>query len=391
MNRTHNTRTLRRLLLAAAVLLTLTALVPSCERRPPLYLHEGQHIEFNLPMVELNLTVYWRYDIGYDWELEWTYGWDDLDTDLFGEIGYHKPSMYELRRYYLHKTPGAPHTMVEDFTVVGNLFQAEYNYGYYDMLVWNKIQTTDGIQSLVFDEETTLDSVVAFTHMGMATARYQEPKYSRAFNQPEELFSAFVRDLYVSENVEDYDYFDPETNVYHKVIDMELQPVTYIYLTQVRLHNNRGRIEGVDGEANLSGMARSVSLNTGIADNDPVTVHYNIRFKKGLTTHEGQNVDIAGGRCLTFGIPNQNSSRVTRAEDVRDKTRHYIDVNFIFNNGMDSTMVFDVTDQVRRHYRGGVITVDLDVDTIKLPSRPGGSGFDAVVKDYDDEEYEFDM
>ena len=390
MNRTHNTRTLRRLLLAAAVL-TLTALVPSCERRPPLYLHEGQHIEFNLPMVELNLTVYWRYDIGYDWELEWTYGWDDLDTDLFGEIGYHKPSMYELRRYYLHKTPGAPHTMVEDFTVVGNLFQAEYNYGYYDMLVWNKIQTTDGIQSLVFDEETTLDSVVAFTHMGMATARYQEPKYSRAFNQPEELFSAFVRDLYVSENVEDYDYFDPETNVYHKVIDMELQPVTYIYLTQVRLHNNRGRIEGVDGEANLSGMARSVSLNTGIADNDPVTVHYNIRFKKGLTTHEGQNVDIAGGRCLTFGIPNQNSSRVTRAEDVRDKTRHYIDVNFIFNNGMDSTMVFDVTDQVRRHYRGGVITVDLDVDTIKLPTRPGGSGFDAVVKDYDDEEYEFDM
>lgn len=391
MNRTHNTLTLRRLLLAAAAVLTLTALVPSCERRPPLYLHEGQHIEFNLPMVELNLTVYWRYDIGYDWELEWTYGWDALDTDLFGEIGYHKPSMYELRRYYLHKTPGAPHTMVEDFTVVGNLFQAEYNYGYYDMLVWNKIQTTDGIQSLVFDEETTLDSVVAFTHMGMATARYQEPKYSRAFNQPEELFSAFVRDLYVSENVEDYDYFDPETNVYHKVIDMELQPVTYIYLTQVRLHNNRGRIEGVDGEANLSGMARSVSLNTGIADNDPVTVHYNIRFKKGLTTHEGQNVDIAGGRCLTFGIPNQNSSRVTRAEDVRDKTRHYIDVNFIFNNGMDSTMVFDVTDQVRRHYRGGVITVDLDVDTIKLPTRPGGSGFDAVVKDYDDEEYEFDM
>ena len=58
---------------------------------------------------------------------------------------------------------------------------------------------------------------------------------------------------------------------------------------------------------------------------------------------------------------------------------------------MDSTMVFDVTDQVRRHYRGGVITVDLDVDTIKLPTRPGGSGFDAVVKDYDDEEYEFDM
>ena len=58
---------------------------------------------------------------------------------------------------------------------------------------------------------------------------------------------------------------------------------------------------------------------------------------------------------------------------------------------MDSTMVFDVTDQVRKHYKGGVITVELDVDTVPIPTRPGGSGFNAVVKDYEKVEYEIDF
>ena len=63
-----------------------------------------------------------------------------------------------------------------------------------------------------------------------------------------------------------------------------------------------------------------------------------------------------------------------------------------FNNGMDSTFVFDVTQQVRERYKGGVITVELDVDTIPIPQRSGGSGFNAVVKDFEDGgTWEFDM
>ncbi len=63
----------------------------------------------------------------------------------------------------------------------------------------------------------------------------------------------------------------------------------------------------------------------------------------------------------------------------------------MFYNGMDSTFVFDVTDQVRERYKGGVITVELDMDTVPIPKRSGGSGFDAVVKDYEYEEYYFDF
>ena len=64
----------------------------------------------------------------------------------------------------------------------------------------------------------------------------------------------------------------------------------------------------------------------------------------------------------------------------------------LFNNGKDSTFVFDVTEQVRQRWKGGVITVELDVDDVMIPSRKGGSAFDAVVKDFEDGgTHEFDL
>ena len=171
---------------------------------------------------------------------------------------------------------------------------------------------------------------------------------------------------------------------------MVLEPITYIYLTQVILHHNRGKITGVDGSGKLSGMARSTVVNTGIAGEDLITVYFNTRFKKNCDMN-GESVDIAGGRLLTFGMCGMNANRIQHIEDVKDEAKHYLDVNMHFNNGNDSTFVFDVTDQVRQHWKGGVITVELDLDTISVPSRTGGSAFDAVVKDFEEETHEFGL
>ena len=73
-----------------------------------------------------------------------------------------------------------------------------------------------------------------------------------------------------------------------------------------------------------------------------------------------------------------------RESAAGDVNPHYMDVTLQFNNGLDSTIVFDVTRQVRSRYKGGVITVELDVDTIPIPTRSGGSGFDAVVRETED-------
>ena len=185
---------------------------------------------------------------------------------------------------------------------------------------------------------------------------------------------------------------------------MLLHPVTYIYLTQIILHNNRGRIAAVDGSANLSGMARSTCVNSGRAGDDAITVYYNCRLKRDcpLLPYSATataaalaavpRADIVGGRLMTFGICGSEVGTITRADELHDPSRHYMDVNMQFANGMDSTFVFDVTEQVRRRYKGGVITVELDMDTVPTPARRGGSGFDAVVKDVEDGgTYEFDI
>ena len=173
---------------------------------------------------------------------------------------------------------------------------------------------------------------------------------------------------------------------------MLLEPITYIYLTQVILHHNRNTSIGIDGAADLSAMAKSTNVNTGVSEDIPITVTYNSRYKPSVELESGEVVAVAGGRLMTFGIPGQNGNRIKHISEVKDTEHHYMDLNMIFNNGVDSTFVFDVTDQVRKRWKGGVITVELDMDTIPVPRRSGGSAFNAVVKDYEDGgTYEFPM
>ena len=370
----------------------MVMMLTGCERKPELHLDYSGNINVDLPIVELELDVLWNYDAeaetGYNWREEWYYGWDDEDKSLFGEIGYTKPTLFQIRRYYTGEEAYAAHTSVLSDVLNGYTYSASFDWGYWDLLAWNEITTSDGIQSLRFDEQTSLDYVTAHTGQTMNSAAYQAPKYTRSFYQPEALFSAYTQAVEINKNLDGFTY-DESRGVWVKQLQMLLRPVTYIYLTQVIIHHNNGRITGVDGNANLSGMARSVNLNTGVTGSDAITVYYNVRFKKNCDM-KGESVDIAGGRLMTFGMCNVNGSRAD--ETVDDGKHHYMDVHMQFNNGMDSTFVFDVTKQVQKRYKGGVLTIELDADTIKIPTRKGGSGFDAVVKDFEDGgTHEFEM
>ena len=374
-------------------IIALLALFAGCSPEPELHLFDGGDINLNLPVVKLELDAYWDYTTAYgqyNWRDEWYYGWDDADQQLFGNIGYTEPDIFMLRRYYTSSTPLGAHTSVLSNSIKGNSFKGRYNWGFWDILVWNDVTTPDGVQSLNFDEQTTLDYVRAYTNPSMITSRYQEPRYTHSFYQPEDLFSAYEQGVEINRDLRGFDY-DSINNVYVKRLNMVLEPITYIYLTQVILHNNRNRIVGVDGTANLSGFGRTTVVNNGIADTDDITVYYNTRFKTNCDK-KGEKVDIAGGRLMTFGICGQNANRIKNREDVKDPHQHYMDLTMLFNNGKDSTFVFDVTEQVRQRWKGGVITVELDVDDVMIPSRKGGSAFDAVVKDFEDGgTHEFDL
>ncbi len=383
---------MRHLLFLAilSLLLSLTA----CEREPDLYLFDGGQMEIEIPNIEVGLETYWEYEmiygIEYDWKAEWYYGWDLNDSIAFGELGYTEPSIFQLRRYYTQQRPYAPHHTVDADTIHGSTFHAKYAWGFWDLLVWSDIEPIQGVQSINIDEETTLDSVFAYTNQSMTLARYQAPRYSHAFYQPEPLFVAYEQAVDINEDLEGFE-FDETRNLWVKKLNMLLRPVTYIYLTQVILHHNNNRVVGTDGVSNLSGMARSTNMNTGTGGNDAVTVNYNTRMKLDRRM-EDEQVDIIGGRLVTFGICGLAANSVSNVSEIRDGYRHYMDVKMNFNNGMDSTLVFDVTEQVRKRFKGGVLTVELDMDTVPIPQRKGGSGFDAVVKDFEDGgTHEFEM
>jgi hypothetical protein len=390
---------------------SLFTLFSSCYRQPDLHLYDSAETDFDIPIVDLDLEVLWDYEIGYnityDWKAEWSYGWDAIDTEIFGNIGYTEPTVFNMRRYYTKDEPNGPHTQVQKHTLYEPHFQGNFEWGYWDLLIWNEVHTLDGVQSIHFDETSSMDSVTAYTNPSMYASRYNAPKFTNSFYSPEALFAAYDKAIEINKNLEGFVY-DKERDIYIKKMNLTMEPLTYIYLTQIILHNNKGRITSADGNSNLSGMARSTTLNTGMAGEDAITIYFNTRMKKDLplipynpetAANPGANapvsaerVDIVGGRLLTFGICNQAVNRVSRAEDLKDTHSHYLDVTMQFNNGMDSTFVFNVTDQVRKLYKGGVITVELDVDTVPIPRRSGGSGFNAVVKDVEDGgTWEFEM
>ena len=366
----------------------------SCSPEPPLHLYDAQEAMVELSVVDLDFESYWGtvmdLNTNMDIESNWYYGWDAVDVATYGEIGYTLPSVFEVRRYYTGEVPYAQHTGVIRDTIHGNSFQGMYDWGYWDMMLWNEIETKDGVQSIIIDENVTLDSVFAYTNQTMRSTRYNAPRFTHAFNAPEPLLVVYEQGIEINKNLDGF-VFDEERNVWVRTLKLTLRPVTYIYLTQVILHNNKGRITSIDGNADLSGMARSTNMNTGRAGDDAITVFFNANLKKDREK-DGELVDVIGGRVLTFGICGLQANKVTSPSEVRDAHRHYLDFTMQFNNGMDSTFVFDVTDQIREKYKGGIITVELDVDTIPIPTRSGGSGFDAVVKETEDGgTYEFDM
>lgn len=393
---------------AVAVCFVITSIFTiSCEREPMLHLHKGgTDILVELPDIDLELQLLWdylfSYDVEYDWQSEWLYGWDETDNELFGPLGYQEPTDFNIRRYFTNDVQFGQHTAPYKHYITGKTLSAQYDFGFWDILAWNEIHTSDGVQSVRIDETATYDYVTAYTGQTMMPARYNAPRYTRAFYQPEALFAGYESGIGISKNFDGFT-FDEDRKIWVRKLNMTLQPVTYIYLPQIILHNNNRNhriITAIDGNADLSGMSRSVNLNTGVTGPDAITVNFNMRMKFDRNGRSNDKVDIIGGKVVTFGIINLNPHKLnTRAyaESMQkvmaaDKNnRHYLDLKMQFYNGKDSTLVFDVTNQVRRLFRGGVITVELDMDTVPIPQRSGGSGFDAVVKDYEEKQWEFDM
>lgn len=386
----------KQLCLAACCLL---ALLQSCIE-PPLHL-PGQEVLAEMPAVEVELSVVWNIDA--DWTTDWYYGWDERDDSIWGSIGYTEPSTYQVRRYFTGDDPKAPHTNVDAFSIRGTSFRRFFSFGYYDILFWSDIDSKDGTQVLVINE--TPDSVTATTTgtRGMSRSIVQMVSPHQAIdtsaviglrNQPEIFFAAYPEDIYISDNMADYEY-DPVEKVYIKKIETQLRPLVYIYLVQIVLLNNDGRVKGINGNSAMSSMASGTNVNTGHTNNHPAVIYFNTRMKRNLVA-AGHPCDIIGGKFTTFGLCDMEP--YTRADNIYKGTRanlsNHLFFDLVFSNDGEKTYSVDVTDQMQRQAHGGVITVYIDCNDLQMPEGPEkgtGSLFVPTVDDYEEVYWEIEM
>ncbi len=384
-------RNIVKLLLLLTVLLGINT---SCIQ-PPLHL-PGEDVMAYKPEIQVDLNVIWNTDT--TWKKKWYYGWDDTDRQLSGEQGYVMPTNYEVRRYYLGTQKETAHTKEgkDAFTVFENSFRRTFQFGYYDLLVWSNIDSSDGTQVLLVDE-SDIDSVGATTTVTRGIVRSKaESSVVALYNRPEVFYSTYEPGFYISRNTADYDYYDEKENVWVKRMQATLRPMVYIYLVQVILRNNDGRVTGVTGDAALSAMASGTCVNTGHTDNKPCMVYFPVRMKNGISLN-GETVDIVGGKLTTFGLCDmagwqQDSSPLYAGSRTDLDNRLYVTLRF--SNGTEQTYDVVVTDQCRTQCYGGVITIDIDCGKLTPPSpdsQDSGNIFVPTVEDYKHVDYDILM
>lgn len=384
---------LKHIFISIVLLLTTAVGVTSCIE-PPLKL-PAEEVMVEHPEVVTDLDVVWNIDV--DWEHDWYYGWDDYDTELWGEIAYPTPTSYEVRRYFLGEQPRVPHTTVDAFTVYGTRFRRAYEFGYYDMLIWSNIYSKDHTQVVWIDEQD-LDEVRGTTTVTRAMKFNRADDHLHAlYNQPEIYYSAYPRDFYISHNFNDYDYYDENERVWVKHLNCTLEPLVYIYLVQVIIYNNdNGRIRATNGDCAVSAMASSTSVNTGHTYNDPCMVYFNTRMKRGIDVR-GRRTDIIGGKLTTYGLCDMDgynaANRAPQYNGSRTDLPNYLMLEFEMKNGSTQSVRYDVTDQMRRQCHGGVITIEIDARDIPDPEDESGGGslFHPVVEDYEELIYDIVM
>ena len=356
-NSTYIIRYIRRILLLWA----LTALASACSdmHAPLLHIKGTTAVQ---PQIEQDVSIDMMWEA--DWQTHWQVDWD---TEAKGEIGYTEPETYHMNYFRSgSKEPAGERDMVS-----GGI-RINLDYGNYDLLLYN-----NDYESMQIDRADDPYAQLPDSITPNGPLR----------RMPEQLFSMFATDVYVSDNLDDYEYL-PDEDIYLLRLNSELLPRTFIYLLQVELKNNDGRVTGC-GSSTIDGLASSVDLLSTLNDEVPVA-HQFSSFYQEKTGEDGKPLCLIGGRMTTFGLcgisPWEESKRTEGSKAVDGSTRalpraatgNTCYVQLQYSNGRRYVAV-DITAQMRGKLTGGVINITLDLNEYTPPKPDTDGGFDVDV------------
>ena len=361
------------------ILALAALLVAGCCIEPPLHLRR---------VVTTKVTT--KVDLDLKWQLNWSAKWDfNWSVATSDPLGYSVPTTMRLH-IYTQGPDGTPVShMVHNF--VGSESQMDVFVGTHNFLFHN-----NDSEAILFQADGDLEPVHAYTRKVSSGLKESSPVYTTSQKlagftkagdeeedpvaepvnlMPDDLFSLYDPNQKITDNPNDYIF---ENGKYVLKIEGVLEPSTFIYLVQVNLLNNAGRVIGSAGGGALTGMAEGVNLVTRETWSTTASVFTDVYMDKAQ--------DMMGVRFSTFGIPGCNpydDASVAAAP----KKEHYFVLNVSYSNGSNRNIRMDITDQLRALPLGGVINLEIDVNDFP-PGEGGGSGgggFEALIGGWDEE------
>ncbi|MBP5626237.1 MAG: DUF5119 domain-containing protein [Bacteroidales bacterium] len=365
-----------RRLIALCPLLLLAC---GCRIEPPLHLRQTLDLEIELAL-DLDVDLIWQAD----WENRWTFAWD---PQVHGELAYEAPRSVRMHSYARNADGLISSMQVYNFMGTSGSIRAVA--GTYDFLFYN-----NDSEALLFDTESSSYDVYAYTRTISSGLKLSTPVKTLGQKQtgtkgdaeleaeddpvvlqPEGLFSSFTPERFISDDPADYELVDGRY-----VVHMEgtLHPSDFIWLVQVRLLNNAGRVIGSAGGCALTGMAEGVDLKTGISGTKNVTVPSDLLMDRSV------DPDQLGARIVSFGIPGCDAYD-PQSVAAAPAGKHFLVLSIFYNNGTYNNIHVDVTDQVRALPTGGVISLELDVDDFPPEhGQQGPGGFEALLEGWEE-------
>lgn len=313
--------------------------------------------------VDLRLEVAYSLDWYLSWEENWEENWPEEWIVDWDKILPKEPAGVRLHTFDNElKVPVSNHNLESRGGRIA------INSGRYDLLLYN-----NDSEGILFENIEGVENASATTRTRTRSTYSTRYPNEVTVSLPDVLFAGFVPEFELEK--------PRDGEMLYRKIDVGLTPRTWTYLVRYEFTSGQEFLAGA--EAYLSGMAGSVRLNDGYThDNNIVT----LLLDCSSSTYGVESVVRSFG-LPGFDYPGVKQGIVSEAmasSKVASANKLVLAMKFL--SGRTKTLEFDVTDQVRRQPRGGVIVVRGIIVTPEEGEGPSseGGGFEGNVNDWEE-------
>ena len=318
-----------------------------CCTRKPLYLIEDCQVSVNV-IVEAEIDSYWNYD----WRDSLKYSWDENEL---GKIGYTVPSEAEI--IFLSGIDEVKRDKIR----VGRRSAVGVDLNNtYDLIIYNKTETVEESESGYYIYTPEIGGT-KITDIGDNYITVSEPG---------EVFGTYIRNVTLPDDEKYYEISEISgKTVYVYNINTVLEPLSYIYLIQFIFVNDDSTEIEASGISNftISGISSRKNLISGLPE------YTGLKQISSEDVKPGQDIDgnmVFVSRVTVLGL---------LPEDSESSWSSQIDYLYYSNIEVETRTLgkisgtVDITSQINRNPRGGVVTIRILNSELKGSAETGDS------------------